>query len=174
VSQEGSTVSRSPSKVLALTLVALAAGMLLSACGGPLSKADYEREASRIGKDLDAALDDIGQDPPSAEQVRTTAKKLKEATDELDALVPPDEVRAAHNDMIAGMRGMVSTFENLADQLDDAKGDQQRMEAFLKAFNEGEARDAAEKLQKAQTAYNKAGYTVFGDGGSGKSGETKK
>lgn len=84
--------------------------VVLGACGAPepLTKAEYEREAQDLSKQLLTAQDGLGaEDFPSTQDERVAGFETQvRYYKALDALEPPAEIQAAHNAWVGGSLGI--------------------------------------------------------------------
>lgn len=147
-----------------ITLIA-ATALLAAACGGPLSKAEYEKQVEKIGKKAEKQLDKViggtSDKPPTESDLKEAQKVFEDTADELEGLNPPKEVAKPHDQLVKGMRELGETFGKLAKDVGKAKTDEERANVFLKSATDKEAQKAFEDLTKAQEAFAKKGYTVF-------------
>lgn len=164
-----------PLRHVTLAFVVLAAAALLAAgCGGPLSKAEYEKQVEKIGNKVDSSIDKLSPKadaPPSADDIAKAADSLNEAADELNRIEPPGDVAKAHGLMVKGLQHMASSFEKLANRLEGAKADKERMDTFFTFLNDKDAQKAIKELTEAQGLFAANGYKVFApSSGSGSGG----
>jgi phage-related protein len=97
-------------RLIALLALAAALGAVASGCGGEdasMSKADYEEEMGAISQELTDSLSNVG----SATSVKTTVAALRKlqadfaaAADEMDAITPPKDIEAEHEELASGVR----------------------------------------------------------------------
>jgi hypothetical protein len=97
-------------RLIALLALVAALVAVASGCGGEngsMSKADYEEEMGVIAQGLTDALSKVG----AATTVKTTVAALRElkaefaaAADEMDAITPPEDIEADHEELASGVR----------------------------------------------------------------------
>jgi hypothetical protein len=129
-------------RTLTTTCVALALGAAgLTACGGDegLSKAEYLKQGNALCRQANADLKKIA--PPSdlagLKDYVTKAKGVTtKAVDKLDALEPPEDLRADHDAHVADGRKVIA----MADRLGDAAASQDQA-AFERLTKEGDRMD---------------------------------
>jgi soluble cytochrome b562 len=146
-------------------------GVLGSACGGGgggsrLSKADYQTKVQAIGDEFSSTLDDVFSDPalqdPSslteaADVIRHGADLIRQAADDLDALNPPAEVEATHDQFVAGFKAFADDLDGFAQATED--GDLDAIEQFNQQLND-ESLDSMKQVQDAVDAFEAAGYDL--------------
>lgn len=144
--------------VLATALAALA----LVGCG-EMSKQEYQKKADRIGRRAERQMDTIfkGGKPPTSRSLQRASAVIDDAAGEMEDLHPPAAVKTAHDRMVRGLHGLADAFGRLADDLKDAKTDEQRAKVFLKMGQDDDAKKAFDDLSAAEKAFAKAGYKVF-------------
>jgi hypothetical protein len=139
---------------------ALAVAALLAGCGGGderLSKAQYQRELSEVGKTLSESIGSVGgavtgvADLEAAgEQVGELQTALSKAADDLDELEPPEDVEGAHEKLVQGIRGFADELEDL--EIAIRGGDLGRIRTFENDFGNSEPvaqiREASEELEE--------------------------
>ncbi len=135
-----------------------------SGCSGEMTQAEYEKEMEKVGKEVDGALAMLGSNPdnaPTGKEIRNVSDQLEDAAKKMDEIDPPEKVLDEHQKMISGLRGISKAFSELANELDSAESDRDRMEAFLDIFNKKKTKAATEKIEEAQRGYENQGYRIF-------------
>lgn len=104
---------------LAIAVVAVSAG-----CGGggsgsePLSKESYQERVRAVGQDFNevaASLGPVGsEEGVSPEQLDRVGAAMALFADRLAALEPPEEVKQAHDLLVAGVRGYSNALKLVA------------------------------------------------------------
>lgn len=153
-------MSRTPLRML----LALAATLLLTGCGGA-DRIEYERDLANVGRSVDRSLEQLPADGSSTigpEEIRRIADDLREAADQLDDLDPPEDAASAHARLERGLRGVAAAFDDLADDLGDATTDAQKATLFVRFARDREIDQAFEDVVGAQEAFAEEGYRVFG------------
>jgi soluble cytochrome b562 len=148
-------------RVIALLTLVVATALLGAGCGGgggakPLSKSDYVAQMTAIGKDLSTSLNTMGSATTAKTAATGLAKvqiDLRAAAKKIEAIKPPDDVKAAHEQLAKG----VSDF---ADELDPiivkVKG------GNLSALTSLTSLKGLKDIQTAAAAITKAGYKIGG------------
>jgi hypothetical protein len=148
-------------RVIALLALAGAVALVAAGCGGgggstPLSKADYEKQMGAIGKTLTASLNTVGTSSSAAMAV-TTLKKLQtdllKAADDMEAITPPDKVKAEHAQLASGVREFGKELDPIITKLEGGN---------LQALVGVQSLAALATIQKASTAITKKGYRIGG------------
>ena len=144
----------------------LAAALLASGCGGPLSKKEYEQEMNRIGGKVDKSIDKLStseSQAPTGDDISKVADEMGSAADDMEALSPPKEIEKTHDLMVRGLRRLSEAFDTLAGSLEETKGNKQRMEKFLNFLKDEKAQSGLADLSKAQEQFAAKDYRVFPD-----------
>lgn len=157
-----------------LLVAAGAVGVLaLAGCGGGgggerLSKDEYQQRGEAIGQRLQDEFSDIEtSDAGSLEKVGPLMNRLGEAldalADEFDDLNPPEDIEAAHDQLVSSARATADEARSIADRIGSAtlaelsenteELDISKSESFL-------------EMQKAMNEIQAKGYD-FGDGFAG-------
>jgi len=149
--------------MLATFTLLLATALVAAGCGGS-DRADYEQELAKVGDVVEQALDRLPEDQAealTAENVRALAEELDDAASELADLDPPKDAASAHKSLHSGLRGVASSFDQLADDLGEARTDSEKARVFVAfATDQGIGR-AFEQLGDAQESYARNDYRVF-------------
>jgi hypothetical protein len=155
---------------------ALAAALLLSACGSipELTLREYYVELDRIFKDTNAQTRALEQDPvtsgylvdpaATAEVFRRSRAILDETLQRLRRLNPPEATAQAHRDLMASIEGLSVAYGGLVQELNGVSTPEE-MTAFADALPRSEASQAAASFRKACTtlqsiAENEAGIAI--------------
>lgn len=145
-------------------LVALAAALVATACGGG-DRVQYERDLAKVGRSVDRSLEQLPADQTSTigpEEIRRIAEDLREAADQLDDLDPPDDAVRAQARLERGLRGVAAAFDDLAEELGRATTDAQKASLFVRFARDRTVDQAFEDVVGAQEAFAEQGYRVFG------------
>ncbi len=151
------------SRTLVLACAVLLLGALAAGCGGS-ERLEYERDLAKVGEVVDDSLDALPKDDSQTigpEQVRTIADDLREAADQLEDLDPPDDARRAQRRLERGLRGVAGAFDELADELVDARTDAAKAELFVQFATDEDVNAAFDDLIASQEAFAAEGYRVF-------------
>ena len=151
------------SRTLVLACAVVLLGAVAAGCGGS-ERLEYERDLAEVGEVVDDSLDALPDDDSETigpEQVRTIAEDLREAADQLDDLDPPDDARRAQGRLERGLRGVAAAFDDLADDLVDARSDAAKAELFVQFATDEEVDAAFDDLIASQEAFAAEGYRVF-------------
>ncbi|MCB0879724.1 MAG: hypothetical protein KDC46_12200 [Thermoleophilia bacterium] len=148
------------SRLPVVVVLLLVASVLLVACGGGPSKDDYESGLRTVQAHLDKA-NEASQGAAGSTDKALRSKALDDAHKEIVAaadaaadLDPPSDVKDAHADLVKALRDYADLFGRLA-KLDES--DPAAAELY------GEAGDIVDRLDKANRALEKAGYSVGDD-----------
>jgi hypothetical protein len=141
--------------LLPTTLTALAAAATLAACGGDdtLSAADYRAEAKSICEQADQATEAVKvPTKPTAEAISTYFRDLLEpneqATSRFAELAPPEELEAAHDEILQVNRAGAKVVRSVISDVDQGKDPVTVLQSAtteLRTLN-GRAQAAAGKL----------------------------
>lgn len=130
-----------PRLTLAL-MVLLAVAAALAACGGDdaLSDEEYFRKMDEIDKETDRRIEEevfTSEDPTVGEAADPFVQVARDTADQADELKPPDDVKDAHEEVIASVR-------DFADELEAAAGDADQDAPLSEPFENSEGLAAAE------------------------------
>jgi len=110
-------------------LLALVAA--LTACGGDdaLSDEEYFRKMDEIDKETDRRFEEVftSEDPTIGEAADPFVRVARDTADQADELKPADDVKDAHEEVIASVRGFADKLEAAAQ---DAEQDAPLSEIF--------------------------------------------
>jgi hypothetical protein len=161
----------------ALALAAIA----LTACGGDdrLTKDEYEQEVAAIGQTFSEGLGSVS----GASSPEDIGPALAKAKDEINAvaerlaeLKPPEDIEAAHNRLVAGLRAFSADLDDVAGQIEEAARKAQQENdpsALFAAFGALASLDSIKELQAVEQEYEKAGYDLgLTQAGAGAAGAT--
>ena len=151
-----------------VVLVAVVAG----GCGGS-ERVEYERDLSKVGRVVDDSLAELPTDDAETigpDEVARIADDLREAADQLDDIDPPDDAQRAQERLGRGLRGVATTFDDLADDLRTARTDAAKAELFVRFATDERVDTAFDDLIGAQDAFAAQGYRVFGSRAPAKAG----
>jgi uncharacterized protein YukE len=151
--------------VLSLLLtVVVAAG-----CGGggggggnaPESKDQYTKDLQQASQTLQKELSNIGSvgagasDSEAASKLDQGSKALDQAADKLSGIKPPNDVKDAHNKLVAALKDLGGQLHKIADAA--RKGDRQALLQSLQSLTNS---DAVKKFEQAASELNAKGITV--------------
>jgi cytochrome c6 len=171
---------------VAILFACSAALVSAAGCGGSessdrLTKEEYLQEFQAIGNDLEGSFDELinaDVDPTDFEAIAGQADRLGEGLDEIgdrvDELTPPEEVQAAHDKLIDGLREFADWAHELADTVRTAPAAElvDVLEEYgLTGEFDPEKVPGAAKIQEAVEEFEDAGYTL-GDTETGTATET--
>lgn len=153
-----------PDKSSLLIVFSLLLALVAAGCGES-DEVTYKRDLLDVGKTIERALAQM----PNADtdevvdstMLRKLATQLAKAADELRSLDPPNEVSAAHAQMLKGLEGADQALVELADDLDKARDEIHQSELFVEFASNEQNEAAFNDLASAQEAYDAAGYRVF-------------
>jgi len=138
-------------------LLAVTAVLALAGCGNA-EQNDYVSDVNQATTTMTKALNSIGQvnpsDPSSVEKtLNSGSQTMEKAAKDFEAIDPPDNAKHAHEQMVAGLHSLATTFKDAAAAA-KAK-DTQKMLELLGNIGSG---DGAKKIQAAQQELQKNGY----------------
>lgn len=124
--------------------------LALAACGRDeaLSDEQYFRNMDEIDKETDRRFEEEvfnSEDPTVGEGVEPFVKLARDVADQADELKPPDDVKAAHEEIVASVR-------DFADKL-DAAGKDADQEAALSGLFEGDVSGVAAAETRLNAAF---------------------
>lgn len=141
--------------------LALAAALLLSACGGngELTKDEYEKEVRSVMVEVrDSDVFSGGQ--PKASDLEKGADVIKTAAGDLAEIEPPADVKALHEDLVTGIREFGDQLGRMAPILAKVEKDPKagatagaELQAVAKDFS-----GTTEDLEKTINALEDKGY----------------
>jgi hypothetical protein len=134
--------------------------------GGATSKAEYSKQLKQFGTALQKSLASItdatgtGTKPEQiAARLDSGTKALRDATQKLDDIEPPADVKAAHAKLVEGLTEVSDVFKAAADSA--RKGDTAALTAALKRLADS---DGIKKINEAQAEFKAKGINVEGGG----------
>lgn len=152
---------RRRSTMLAL---ALACATAFGACGGSdeQSKAEYGESMRATMSNLTEAYGDAstasgeaGDDvAATVRQLRASQLALRDAGNQLDDIEPPEELAAAHEDLVEGVREMADAVDLLIEAQELAETDPKAAEQAARKFGSD---DSFERVTAAAARLEKAG-----------------
>jgi hypothetical protein len=136
-------------------------GSQTQASGPPLTKTEYEATVGRIVSDVSGRNGNLSVDPAklSAGEVDGVATGLRELADELDEVIPPDEVSELHADYVAGLRAFADDLPDLTAELKAVKDPAAGLDVLLDS-------EPLQRLLRASQGFNAKGYDLDLDGGT--------
>ena len=160
-------------RVLTLSLAALA--LLAAGCGGDdgASKEDYEREVQTVGDTLQRTFGELGSSISGSGSTEQAATKLEEGAASLDKaaadfrdIEPPSEIEDSHNQIVSGLEALADEFRKGAKAAEG--GDLQELLQFAQGLP---GSDAVRQVTEAGNDIESKGYdfdtSTSGDGGGG-------
>ncbi len=161
---------RRPTVVASILLLALAGGLTLAACGGDeeLSRGEYERELQQTAREIETAFDGVDSElrnvgtgstslDSAAGKIETAQERLERSADELEGLDPPEDADAAHDELVAGLDGLVDELGAFGEAVE--AGDVRRLQDFVARFGDLEP---LRKIERATRELEAQGYDVSG------------
>jgi len=153
-----------------LLLVALAVSVGLAGCGGgggggggsgaaptsgpPLTKAQYQAALKKIAADVSKSLSRTSSSKQVTKaDVDRFVKAIRSFAQRIEAINPPQEVKALHVRLIGAMNDLADEFPKIADQLKRAKDATAAIAALFGA-------QAVQELAKLQQDFKAKGYTL--------------
>jgi hypothetical protein len=145
-----------------LVVPGLAALVALAGCGGenePLSKAGYERETQAIFERVEQDhVDTSGNTPQEqAAALEEARDRVRQVAEDFDELSPPSAVADAHDDFVAGMRGVADDMAPVIEAV--RNGDRAEVQR-LAADDSYIGAETRERLTSARAAFGRAGIEI--------------
>lgn len=106
----------------ALVLLAALVALVLAGCGGgdQLSKEDYIKELNAAGKALNTSFSSLGEGVSNSKDTKAlgsrfqeAAKILRESSDKIGGINPPDDAADANKKLSDGLSKMADSFEEV-------------------------------------------------------------
>ena len=148
----------------ACIIIAFVAALLWGGCGGS-ERLEYERELAKVGRSIDRSLEALPKDDSKtvgAAQVAALADDLREAADQLTDIDPPQGMAPAQDRLERGLRGVATSYDALAADLQKARTDEAKAELFVEFATDDEIDAAFDDIIGAQETFAAKGYRVFG------------
>jgi hypothetical protein len=145
-------------KVVAVLLVGLAVG-LLAGCGGgskPLSKPEYIKQMTTIGKGLSASISTLGSASTPATAAVALAKvqvDLRNAAKQLDSITPPKDVKDQHDQLTTAVNEFADELSPVITKLKAGN---------LAALGSVTTLKGLTDIQSAANAITNKGYKISG------------
>ncbi|CAB4692686.1 MAG: hypothetical protein F2663_04145 [Actinobacteria bacterium] len=142
-------------RALALVLVSIAV-VALAGCGGsskpkPLSKADYTSQMGKLGTDLSASINKIGNAGSSTKKIESALTQaqveLRAAADRMAAMTAPADIQDQHAKLVKGVRELADDLDTIKTKID--KGDLSAILAITTLTGIKDISDASEAITKA-------------------------
>ncbi|MEI2702280.1 MAG: hypothetical protein V9E83_07750 [Baekduia sp.] len=106
----------------ALVLIAALFALVLAGCGGgdQLSKDEYIKELNSAGKALNSSFSSLGEGVSDSKDTKAlgarfeeAAKILRESSEKIGSIKPPDEAADANKKLADGLSKMADSFEEV-------------------------------------------------------------
>ena len=149
-------------RTLTAALVLVVASLLLVACGGT-SKADYEKQVTKIGNTVDEDLNKLDEGEPSVESIEAAQKSLKDAASELDDIDPPSEVSDLHDDLVKVLEDTAELFGTMAPLMQQAADDPSSLgEEELNTMQsvQGDFADIEKRMNAVEEGFKDKDYEI--------------
>jgi ABC-type transporter Mla subunit MlaD len=151
-----------------MTILCVAATAVAAGCGGGdhLSKDAYQEELDSAIQKIEQAFQGLGDSLQKvgsgsgsldavADEIGNIQGELNSAADDLDGVTPPEDVEAAHEKFVDGMRALSDDLDDFESAVDD--GDRGAIEGFA---NDADSLDSVKKLEEASNELKDKGYAV--------------
>ncbi len=140
--------------------ILLVVGLLTAACGGSerLSQEEYESSVRDITTRAGFAIEITSETPPREipDRLDSAVEKLRESSDRLASLNPPEEAQEAHDLLVEGIDELGDEIQQLRD---DVEGIDDPIELRETVDSRREVLPALAKIQEAQMQFSQLGYT---------------
>jgi hypothetical protein len=154
-------------RVAPLLLIALAAVLVLAACGGGsggdrLTKQEYEQQVSELGKTVAnsfGGLSDSSSPEEAGKSLDAARQGIDELADRLDDVSPPEEIQAAHDKLVDGLRRFSDDLDGLSGKLRDA-AESNDPAAAVALLGEFATLESVKTLEEAQKEFEAKGYDL--------------
>ena len=148
-------------KAIAILALGSVVGLLAAGCGGgggpkPLSKADYVKQMTAIGKSLSTSIGTLGSVTTPSKAATALAKvqtDLRAAVKRLDAITPPADVKTAHQQLATAVSEFADELGPVITKLKAGN---------LSALSSVTSLKGLTDIQSAANAITKAGYKISG------------
>jgi hypothetical protein len=143
-------------------------GLLAGGCGGsksepPLTKAEYVKQMTAIGRSLSTSMSSLGA-PTSPKSAATALSKvqddLRTAAKQLDDITPPDDVKDAHEKLTSGVNDFADGLDPIIEKLNN--GDAKTAAAIAQLLSQVTTLKGFTEIQNAAASITKAGYKING------------
>lgn len=127
-----------------------------AASGQPVTKAGYVKQMKVIGQSLSTSLNTLGSATTAANAATALQKvqtDLRAAADKLEAITPPDAIKAQHAQLVKAVRDFADELDPVIKNLQAGKMSALSSVPTLKGLTE---------IQTASTAISNKGYKIGG------------
>jgi hypothetical protein len=145
-----------------LAAVAVAAGLLVAACGGGgADKNDYVKHVNQAIASLQKSLSDVGNVTGSGDVTAAAGVldrggvAMDKAAKNFEGLTPPSDAKDANAKIADGLHKLAGTFHQMAQQA-RAKD----LQGLTKSLGSFQTSAGAQEIQKAQDELDAAGYKI--------------
>lgn len=139
--------------------ILLVVGLVAAACGGSgrLSQEEYESEVRDITTRAGFAIEITSETPPREipDRLDSAVENLRESSDQLAGLSPPEEAQEAHDLLVEGIDQLGDEIRQLRE---DVEGIDDPIELRKTVDNRRGVLPALAKIQEAQRQFNQLGY----------------
>lgn len=145
-------------------VVTALAALIFAGCGGSsaLSKDEYTKKINATGKSLSQSFTDLGPAMTNAKDtsklsatLESGAKALRDQAKQLDGITPPEEVKQANKDLVAGLNAMGDSFDQAAKAAKSGT-----LTAILPKLQAITTSKGVDLVRKAITAIKAKGYKI--------------
>ena len=133
-----------------------AAATTTEAAATPLAKTDYVSKMKVIGRSLSTSLNSLGSATTAAKAATALVSvqtDLRAAADKIEALTPPDPIKAQHAQLVKAVRDFADELEPVITKL---KG------GSMTALSTVPTLKGLQEIQTASTAIANKGYKIGG------------
>lgn len=149
-------VSKLFSKISCVTFL-LVGALVLAACGG-VSKAEYQEQMRSVGKDMEAASNQVASMKPSAPPkerakiIHNQAVLLSKAAEKAGSIDVPKDAQKPHAQFVKALTNYAKILDELATASGSANASERQAELL------GDAGEQVKILMKASKELSDAGY----------------